>query len=110
MKYVFSDLSLIIDPHVSRKSKISLEEWLNWLQRDHLTVTGESLFNENRGYKGYKKVFFALSTNGKITLADIRQKKLSCLSKLYNEMKSSLKLLPIFEVMEVNIHGSIGVV
>ena len=37
IKQSFVNLSAIVDPDIKRKRKITLKEWTNWLQQDHLS-------------------------------------------------------------------------
>ena len=66
---------MIIDPDENRKRKISLEEWINWLQRDHLTDVGEELFNNNKEFKNWKKLFLEYAKDDKLTFFEVEQVK-----------------------------------
>ena len=63
IKQSFVNLSSIIDPDVSRKRKITLKEWTNWLQHDHLSETEDKMFNDNPEHNGWRNKFLEFSQN-----------------------------------------------
>ena len=66
LKQSFVNLSSIIDPDVSRKRKITLKEWTNWLQHDHLSEAEDKMFNENPEHIGWRREFLKYSENEEI--------------------------------------------
>ena len=74
IKQSFVNLSSIIDPDVSRKRKITLKEWTNWLQHDHLSEAEQKMFNDNPEHVDWRNEFLRSSKNNeKITLAQVEK-------------------------------------
>ena len=94
IKQSFVDLSSIIDPDVSRKRKITLKEWTNWLQHDHLSEAEDKLFNDNPEHVDWRNKFLEFSENSeKITTSQVeRMKEINIiLYALINEAEKCLK-------------------
>ena len=78
IKQSFVNLSSIIDPDVSRKRKITLKEWTNWLQHDHLSEAECKMFNDNPEHVNWRKNFLEFSENReKITHSQVKRMKKS---------------------------------
>ena len=78
IKQSFDNLSSIIDPDVSRKRKITLKEWTNWLQHDHLSEAECKMFNDNPEHVNWRKTFLEISENcEKITHSQVERMKKS---------------------------------
>ena len=76
IKQYFVYLSSIIDPDVSRKRKIALKEWTNWLEHDHLSDAEDKMFNDNPEHDGWRTQFLEFSENDeKITPSQIKRMK-----------------------------------
>ena len=98
IKQSFVNLSSIIDPDVSRKRKITLKEWTNWLQHDHLSEAEDKMFNDNPEHNGWRTQFLEFSQNDeKITSSQVeRMKKMNIfMNAIIDEtgkcLKSNLK-------------------
>ena len=98
IKQSFVNLSSIINPDVSRKRKITLKEWTNWLQHDHLSEAEDKMFNDNPEHNGWRNKFVEFSQNDeKITPSQVeRMKKINTfanamISETGKCLKSNLK-------------------
>ena len=98
IKQSFVNLSSIINPDVSRKRKITLKEWTNWLQHDHLSEAEDKMFNDNPEHNGWRTQFLEFSQNDeKITSSQVeRMKKMNIfMNAIIDEtgkcLKSNLK-------------------
>ena len=87
IKQSFVNLSSIINPDVSRKRKITLKEWTNWLQHDHLSEAEDKMFNDNPEHDGWRTQFLEFSENDeKITPSQVE--RMNKINKTTNAMIS----------------------
>ena len=94
IKQSFDNLTSIIDPDVSQKRKITLKEWINWLQHNHLSEAEDKMFNDNPEHVGWRNKFLEYSENcEKISPSQVeRMKKLDILLNAFiSETEKCLK-------------------
>ena len=61
IKQSFVNLSAIVDPDIKRKRKITLKEWTNWMQHDHLSEAEHKMFNDNPEHVDWRNKFLRYS-------------------------------------------------